>query len=155
MESNGLMRTEAVKSGHTTKTCYAPDPAHKKLMDLRKNGEWDSLLALFHTPLKPHVVKMINDQLVQDTVDVCLGIPCSRLAGSMPSEKSPLRETRRFARGIRRSLRATPRKYRLMLALLRKKMADVNDTQIEADEPHSAAGSGRFGQPPMAAQSIP
>lgn len=106
-----------------------PDAIRKNLEYIPNYGRWDDLLALLETPLKTDVVQMIRTQLVADKATE----NPSLLAKWMPSANASSKETKRKARQMIKLLNCTPRQYRKLLSLLRKKI-DILETKITKGE---------------------
>ena len=84
-------------------------------------GRWDDLISLIGisdvTDLR--IVNVINAQLIKDLKNMEENKPISLLGKWLPSENASSKHTKKLAKKIRRIMKTSSRKYRLMLSKLR------------------------------------
>ena len=85
-------------------------------------GRWDDLFVLFDTPCEDAVMKLIENQLVNDLKAYQAGAAVSLLGKWIPSENSSSAKTKHNARRIIAALHVTPREYRKTLSALRERI---------------------------------
>ena len=85
-------------------------------------GRWDDLFVLFDTPCESAVMKLIENQLVNDLKAYQAGAAVSLLGKWIPSENSSSAKTKHNARRIINALHVTPREYRKTLSALRERI---------------------------------
>ena len=107
-------------------------------------GRWDDMIySTIKTPVWDETVNVIKEQL---KLDIRSKTP-SLLAKWMPSENASSYKTQRIAKELRKSLGATPKEYRKVLSVLRKRiniverlMSENRWDEIEFDKIPSKAG---------------
>ena len=85
-------------------------------------GRWDDLFVLFDTPCEDAVMKLIENQLVNDLKAYQAGAAVSLLGKWIPSENSSSAKTKHNARRIIAALHVSPREYRKTLSALRERI---------------------------------
>ena len=85
-------------------------------------GRWDDLFVLFDTPCENAVMKLIENQLVNDLKAYQAGAAVSLLGKWIPSENSSSAKTKHNARRIIAALHVSPREYRKTLSALRERI---------------------------------
>ena len=85
-------------------------------------GRWDDLFVLFDTPCEDAVMKLIENQLVNDLKAYQAGAAVSLLGKWIPSENSSSAKTKHNARRIIAALHVSPRDYRKTLSALRERI---------------------------------
>ena len=85
-------------------------------------GRWDDLFVLFDTPCENAVMKLIENQLINDLKAYQAGAAVSLLGKWIPSENSSSAKTKHNARRIINALHVTPREYRKTLSALRERI---------------------------------
>ena len=85
-------------------------------------GRWDDLFVLFDTPCENAVMKLIENQLINDMKAYQAGAAVSLLGKWIPSENSSSAKTKHNARRIIAALHVTPREYRKTLSALRERI---------------------------------
>lgn len=85
-------------------------------------GRWDDLFVLFDTPCEDAVMKLIENQLVNDLKAYQAGAAVSLLGKWIPSENSSSAKTKHNARRIITALHVSPRDYRKTLSALRERI---------------------------------
>lgn len=109
-------------------THYA-DTTRKNLENVAFYGRFDDLYALEGTSLESEVYALFAKQLKTDLKNMKAGEPVSLLAKWIKSENTSSPESRRLARKTREALELTPKRYRKILAALRKHI-DVLETKM-------------------------
>lgn len=105
----------------------------KVLCLVPKYGRWDDLWCLLDTPLKAVVIKIVEDQLMEDINDYSKGESISLLAKWMPSCNASSKKTRRYASILFNGLGFTKKFYIKLLKDLRKHL-DVVETKISKNK---------------------
>ena len=85
-------------------------------------GRWDDLFVLFDTPCESAVMKLIENQLINDLKAYQAGAAVSLLGKWIPSENSSSAKTKHNARRIIAALHVSPREYRKTLSALRERI---------------------------------
>jgi len=129
----GLGERRLFRIGMTYLAREFPQKVRVLLPLISEYGRWDDLMCLLGTKARSDVLALIRDQLTQDMADMRSGKPISLLAKWMPSENTSSVETRGTASVIRNYLNITPRRYRLMLSALRKRL-NVLERQMSAGQ---------------------
>ena len=105
--------------------------AANNLQHIPTYGRYDDLFCLLNTHLEKDMLKFIKHQL---TIDMsCEKNGISLLAKWMPSENTSSRETRGIAKKVREYLNISPKEYRKMLSILRRKI-NVLETLMSANQ---------------------
>lgn len=119
------------------------EAAERNLKHIPEFGRWDDLFIFIGTPLESQALDIVKHQLA---LDVECKTP-SLLAKWMPSENTSSAKTRQTAGYVRRYLGMTPRQYRKVLSILRKRinvlerlMSEGRWDEIEFDKIPSKAG---------------
>jgi len=101
----------------------------KNIKNIAEFGRWDDLFVLFDTPCEEKMLALIKEQLSSDYTSPTPSI----LAKWMPSENTSSYETKNLAKKFIIKLKATPRSYRKMLSVIRKKIKLI-ETKITNKE---------------------
>lgn len=100
-------------------------------------GRWDDVIDVYcgHIPaeVREEVLKCIKHQLEDDLMAVAKHNRVSLFAKWLPSENTSSDETKRKAVKIRNALGYSPKKYRLMLTMLRRYI-DVTEQKMSANQ---------------------
>ena len=119
------------------------EAAERNLIHIPEFGRWDDLFIFIGTPLESQALDIVKHQLA---LDVECKTP-SLLAKWMPSENTSSAKTRQTAGYVRRYLGMTPKQYRKVLSILRKRinvlerlMSEGRWDEIEFDKIPSKAG---------------
>lgn len=104
---------------------------YHNLENISEYGRWDDLISLLNINdiIDKDIVKIIQNQLTEDLKNFEENKPISLLAKWLPSENASSSETKKLAKTVRKLLKLSPRKYRLMLSTLRKHLKVV-ETQM-------------------------
>ena len=97
------------------------DLFYLNLTIISEYGRWDDLISLIGISevTDTRIVNIINSQLIKDLANLDEGKPISLLGKWLPSENASSKTTKKLARKIRKMMKTSPRKYRLMLSKLR------------------------------------
>ena len=103
----------------------------QNLHNIAEYGRWDDLICLIGISCDSdeYIGNMIREQLEEDIRNCEANKPISLLAKWMPSENASSRKTKILARQLMKLLNISPRKYRLMLSMLRSH-SNVVETQM-------------------------
>ena len=96
-------------------------------------GRWDDLWCLLETSLVNDIIKIVQDQLVEDHNNMLKKKPISLLAKWMPSINTSSETTKKHANILCKKMNVTPRNYRKMLSEMRKYI-DVVECKMSARE---------------------
>lgn len=98
------------------------DIFYKNLHIISEYGRWDDLVSLLGISevTDKRIITIINIQLVKDLNNLEEGKPISLLGKWLPSENASSKSTKESARQIRKLMKISPRRYRLLLSKLRK-----------------------------------
>jgi hypothetical protein len=99
---------------------HYPDVARKNIENVAFFGRYDDLYSLVGTPLEKEVFALFAKQLKQDLRDMKDEKSVSLLAKWLKSENTSSAESRNLGRKTREALELTPKRYRKILASLRK-----------------------------------
>lgn len=105
----------------------------KVLCLVPKYGRWDDLWCLLDTSLKPVVIRIVEDQLMDDLNNHLKGESISLLAKWMPSCNASSKKTRRYASILFNGLGYTKKFYIKLLKDLRSYL-DVVETKISKNK---------------------
>ncbi len=105
------------------------DVVRKNLANIAFYGRYDDMYALVGTPLEKEVFEIFGTQLKADLKAMKKGESVTLLAKWLKSENTSSPESRRLARKTREALELTPKRYRKILASLRKHI-DVLETKM-------------------------
>ena len=94
-------------------------------------SRWDIVVDLMDTPLADEAVKLIQQQLQEDSVNREKGISISLCAKWLPSENASSDHTKQMARRLAKKLSMTSRQYRRMLSAYRQYM-DVVEVKMSS-----------------------
>jgi len=94
-----------------------PEVALKNLKLIPEFGRWDDIFAVWDTPLRNEVVKIVKEQLYKDMSE---GTTPSLLAKWLPSINTSNKEKRRIGRELAHLLGMSYKQYRKTLSVLRK-----------------------------------
>ena len=95
-----------------------PEIVKLNLDNVVEFGRYDDLFVLFDTPVEDDMIKFVDKQLSEDIEQQYPSL----LAKWMPSENASSQETKKFAKYFMRAFNMSPKKYRLTLTRLRKKL---------------------------------
>lgn len=104
---------------------HNPEVLRKNLHLIPEFGRWDDMWVLLETRLREDVINLVRKQLL---IDRNSENP-SLLAKWMSSENASSPQTKKYARILREGLGGTPKQYRKLLSLLRKKI-DLVETKL-------------------------
>ena len=114
-----------------------PEKAMKIAALVPEFGRWDDLLDVMYVTTNKTVhdgiFRIVSDQLERDLLALKNKKPVSLLGKWMSSENSSSKRTRARAREMINLLQTTPRKYRVMLSALRKKIDVVERRMSHRD----------------------
>lgn len=98
------------------------DIFYKNLHIISEYGRWDDLISLLGISevTDKRIITIINIQLIKDLNNLEEGKSISLLGKWLPSENASSKSTKESAKHIRRLMKISPRKYRLLLSKLRK-----------------------------------
>ena len=111
------------------------DERVEKIMKLiPEYNRWDSFwkIAIDDEELFQIIIPIINNQLLADLKNLDEEKPVSLLAKWLPSENASSKTTKESAKKIRKSLRLSPKEYRLVISSLRAYI-DVTEVKMSAN----------------------
>ena len=112
-----------------------PEKAAKLVPLIPEYGRWDDVVDLYFKVtsgvVRGALFNLISTRLNEDLVAMRDNRPVSLCAKWLPSENASARITRAEARELQRRLNVTPRKYRIMLSALRRRI-DVVERKMSA-----------------------
>lgn len=100
---------------------------YHNLDNISEYGRWDDLVSLINIndTINKDIAIIIQNQLEEDLKNFEKNKPISLLAKWLPSENASNFKTKELAKTIRKLLKLSPRKYRLVLSKLRKHLKVV------------------------------
>ena len=108
---------------------------YKNLNIISEYGRWDDLISLLGISevTDKRIITILNLQIVKDLANMGENKPISLLGKWLPSENASSKKTKSLAKKIRKLMKISPRKYRLLLTKLRSYL-DVVEVKMCGNE---------------------